>query len=94
MNQFTGVYKWQAILKDFKYIIPTLEKFALFHRCTFVKMEQCANHIDYQLPNDNIRVTQLIDNIECDHAPLKAAITFIKNTGLTCKMNDFEFNVA
>ena len=105
VNQFAGVDKWQAILKDCKDIMLNrmwkgqsaypLEKFVSLHRCAFVKMEQCVNHIDYQLPNDNTRITQLLDNIECDYAPLQAAMAFIKNdTGPTGKMNDFESSVA
>ena len=63
-------------------------------------MVACAEHVDYQLPNEHTRVTYLLDAIECNDPPLQAAIANIEedtgdgtlaNPG---KRNDFELAVA
>ena len=54
-------------------------------------MPQCADHVIYQLPNETTRVTYLLDAIECNDAPLQAAMALVRNdTGAAGKMNDFE----
>lgn len=54
-------------------------------------MSQCATHVNFQLPNENTRVTYLLDAIDCSDAPLQAAMALVRNdTGPTGKMNDFE----
>ena len=54
-------------------------------------MTQCIRHVDFQLPNELTRVTFLLDAIECNDAPLQAAMALVRNdTGPGGKMNNFE----
>jgi hypothetical protein len=54
-------------------------------------MQQCAEHVAFQLPNEHTRVTYLLDGIQCNDAPLQAAMALVRNdTDPTGKMNDFE----
>jgi hypothetical protein len=105
VQQYAGVDKWQALLTQQDDILHsrkwkgqsghTLEKFIGMHRNAFVSMSQCAQHINYQLPNENTRVTYLLNSIECNDAPLQAAMALVRNdTGVTGKMNDFEATAA
>ena len=58
-------------------------------------MTQCAEHVDYQLPNELTRVTYLLDAIENNDAPLQAAMSLCRNNQyLGGKMNDFEATAA
>lgn len=58
-------------------------------------MTQCATHVNYQLPNENTRVTYLLDAIDCADAPLQAAMALVRNdTEPHGKMNDFEATAA
>jgi hypothetical protein len=101
VQQYAGVDKWQAELKRQDELLHSrkwkaqsnlsLEKFIAQHRNAYVSMTQCADHVNYQLPNEGTRVTYLLDAIECNDAPLQAAMALVRNdTGLTGKMNDFE----
>jgi hypothetical protein len=101
VQQYAGVDKWQSELKRQDELLHTrkwkaqsnlpLEKFIAAHRNAFVSMTQCADHVNYQLPNEGTRVTYLLDAIECNDAPLQAAMALVRNdTGPTGKMNDFE----
>jgi hypothetical protein len=101
VHQYAGVDKWQAELKRQDELLHTrkwkaqsnlsLEKFIASHRNAYVSMTQCADHVNYQLPNEGTRVTYLLDAIECNDAPLQAAMALVRNdTGATGKMNDFE----
>ena len=42
-------------------------------------MEQCADHVDFQLSNETTRINYLLDAIECSDAPLQAKMTHYKN---------------
>jgi hypothetical protein len=54
-------------------------------------MEQCAQHVAFQLPNDHTRVGFLLDGIQNGDAGLNAAIAQIKaDDGPTGKRSDFE----
>jgi hypothetical protein len=54
-------------------------------------MQHCADHDAFQLPNKLTRVTYLLDAIQCNDAPLQAAIALVRNdTEPGGKMNDFE----
>jgi hypothetical protein len=54
-------------------------------------MSQCADHVDFQLPNELTRVTYLLDAIENNDAPLQAAMALCRNdTGPGGKMSNFE----
>jgi hypothetical protein len=99
--QYAGNDKWQAEIKLKDDLLHTrewkgqsnfsLEKFIAQHRNAFVSMQQCAEHVAFQLPNEHTRVTYLLDAIHCNDAPLQAAMALVRNdTGPAGKMNDFE----
>ena len=104
-SQYADQEKWQAELITQECIIHkqlwkgqgqfTLDSFLGQHRNAFVTMQECAQHVPYQLTNAQTRVTHLLDNIHCDNAPLQAAMRLVRNdmayTGrVLAKMNDFE----
>jgi len=61
------------------------------NRNAFISMTQCAEHVQFQLPNEQTRVGYLMDAIGCNDAPLQAAMALVRNdTGPTGKMNNFE----
>ena len=54
-------------------------------------MQQCAKHVDFQLPNEQTRVKYLLDAIVCSDAGLQAAMSMIRNDDrLDRKLNTFE----
>ena len=58
-------------------------------------MQQCAEHVDFQLPNEHTRVGYLIESIENSDASLQAALALVRNdTGPNGKRNDFEATAA
>lgn len=101
VSQYAGADKWQAELKKQEDVVHnriwkgqsnfTLDKFVAQHRNAYVMMEECSHHVPYQLPNAFMRVTHLLDNIQCDDAPLQASMALVRNdTDPTGKMNNFE----
>jgi flagellar hook-basal body complex protein FliE len=101
VDQYAGEDKWRAELKKQDDLLHTrkwkgnsnfsLERFVASHRNAHVSMTQCAQHVDFQLPNELTRVTYLLDAIECNDAPLQAAMALVRNdTGPEGKMNSFE----
>ena len=100
-NQYAGEDKWQAELKRQEEIVHSriwkghgqysLDRFVAQHRNAYAMMQECAEHVPYQLPNQFTRVTHLLDNIQCDHAPLQAAMALVRNDrDPNGKMNSFE----
>ena len=87
-NQYAGRDKWEAECKKQDELIHnrvwkgqsnySLEKFIAHQRNAFVSMEQCAQHVAFQLPNDHTRVGFLLDGIQSSDAGLNAAIAQIK----------------
>ena len=68
------------------------------HRNAFVTMQECAQHVPYQLPNTQTRVTHLLDTINCVNAPLQTAMSMVRNdttynATVLAKMNDVEVAV-
>ena len=55
-----------------------LEKFVAQHRSAFNAMQNAAEHVAYQLPNELTRVKYLLQGIECSDLDLKAAIAIVK----------------
>jgi hypothetical protein len=54
-------------------------------------MQQCAEHVDYQLPNEHSRVGYLLDAIQSTDPSLQAAMALVRNdTGADGKCNNFE----
>ena len=99
--QFIGKDKWQKELKKQEDLIHSqcwksngnilLETFISKHRQGFVSMQRCAEHIDYQLPNERTRVTYLLDAIKTNDPHLSAAIANVKaDDGPAGKRSDFE----
>lgn len=106
INQHAGVDKWEDELKAQEEFLKTrvwkgntnfaLEKFTDQHRSAFISMEQCAQHVNYQLPNEHTRVRYLLDAIVCQDAELLAAKAVVKSdkVGPTARRNHFENCVA
>jgi hypothetical protein len=79
-SQYAGQDKWHAELKQQSELLVTrkwkgqstfsLDRFVAQHRNAFVSMSQCAEHVDYQLPNGHTRVGYLLDAIESNDAAL------------------------
>ena len=101
LSQYAGEDKWRAEIKFQDDLLHnrkwkgqshfSLDKFIAQHRNAFVSMSQCADHVNFQLPNELSRVTYLLDAIENNDAPLQAAMALCRNdNGPDGKMNDFE----
>ena len=53
--------------------------------------EKCAEHVEYQLPNENTRVGYLLEGIQCSDAGLQAAMASVRtDDGPTGMRNTFE----
>ena len=58
-------------------------------------MEQCAEHVEYQLPNEHTHVSYLLEGIVCPDLGLQAAMASIHTNDETTGMqNDFEATAA
>ena len=58
-------------------------------------MSACAEHVQYQLPNEHSRVGFLIDAIQCADAGLQAAMASVKmDNGPNHLRNNFERAVS
>ena len=101
VRQYAGQDKWRAELKKQDELLHSrrwkgqqnfsLERFIAQHRNAFVSMTACAEHVDFQLPNELTRVNFLLDAIENNDAPLQAAMALVRNdTGVDGKMSNFE----
>jgi hypothetical protein len=100
-NQYAGRDKWEAEIKRQENLLHTrkwkgqsnfsLEAFISQHRNAFVSMQACAEHVQYQLPNEHSRVGFLLDAIENSDAGLQAAMASIRtDDGPAGKRNNFE----
>lgn len=100
LSQYAGEDKWRALIKESEDLMHrqrwkgqqsnySLEKFIGQHRAAFVNLTQCADHVNYQLPNEISRVTYLLDGLECMHPPLQASMALVRHDPVG-KMNDFE----
>ena len=65
---FDGILSWKG-QSNFP-----LQGFIAQHRNAFISMQQCAEHIAYQLPNEHTRVGYLLEGIQCPHLGLQAAM--------------------
>jgi hypothetical protein len=103
--QYAGTDKWEAEIKKANAVLLTrrwkgtqnftLEKFVSQHRNSYVTLQACAEHVEYQLPNAHSRVGYILDAIDSDDAPLQAAMANINDdTGPNGKRGDFEAAVA
>ena len=100
-NQYAGRDKWESEIKKQENLLHTrkwkgqsnfsLEAFISQHRNAFVSMQACAEHVQYQLPNEHSRVGFLLDAIENSDAGLQAAMASIRtDDGPDGKRNNFE----
>lgn len=100
-SQYAGEDKWEAEIKKQDDLLHTrvwkgqsnfpLEKFVQQHRNAYVSMEACAQHVNYQLPNQHTRVGYLLEGIQCEDAGLQAAMAAVRvDKGPNGKRNDFE----
>ena len=102
ISQHAGADKWERELKAQESFLTSriwkgntnfsLEWFIEQHRSAFISMEQCSQHVAFQLPNEQTRVRYLIDNIQCNDAELQASLAAIRmdKTGPNAKRNNFE----
>jgi hypothetical protein len=84
MTQYAGEDKWQSELKHQDELLHkrqwkgqsnfSLEKSIAQHRNAFLSMRQFTEHITFQLPNDQTRVSYLLDTIQCNDPGLQAAM--------------------
>jgi hypothetical protein len=104
-SQYAGKDKWESEIKRQDDLIHnrqwkgqsnfTLEKFVAQHRNAYVSMQQCAEHVAFQLPNEHTRVGYLLDAIQTSDAGLQAAIANIgTDDGPNGKRNNFEASAS
>ena len=100
-SQYAGNDKWEAKLKRQDDLLHQrqrkgqntfpLEGFIGQHRNAFVSMQQCAEHVSYQMPNEHTRVGYLLEGIQCSDAGLQAAMASVRtDNGADGMRNDFE----
>jgi hypothetical protein len=105
ISQYAGEDKWESELKKDESLLHTrkwkgqsnfpLEKHCAQHRNAFISMEQCAQHVDYQLPNQHSRVGYLLAGIENNDPGLQAAMAAVRtDKGPGGMRNNFEACVA
>ena len=97
-SQHLGKDKWDADIKKQESYLhtfvwkgnsnQTLESFVNKHRIAFTRLQQCAEHVMYTLPNERQRVKYLLDGIQSDDARLLAAIGSVQDDD--AKLGDFE----
>ena len=100
-NQYTGNDKWEAEIHKQDDLLHTrvwkgqsdfpLEGFIAQHCNAFVSMQQCAEHITYQLSNELTRVGYLLERIQCSDPGLQAAMASMRmDDGVNGMRSDFE----
>ena len=100
-SQYAGNDKWEAELKRQDDLLHQrqwkkqntfpLEGFIGQHCNAFISMQQCAEHVSYQLPNEHTWVGYLLEGIQCADAGLQAAMASVQTDNSADGMhNDFE----
>ena len=94
-SQYSGKDKWEAEITKQEQLLHTctwkgqsnfsLEHFISQHRNAYVSMSACAEHIQYQLPNEHSRVGLLIDAIQCSDAGLQAIVSRWTVAQMVCR---------
>ena len=101
MNQYAGDDKWKAEIKKQDDLLHTCiwkgqssflqEGFIAQHRNAYVSMQQCAEHVEYQLPNQHTCIGYLLEATQCPDPGLQAAMANIcTNNRLQGMHNNFE----
>ena len=104
-SQYAGNDKWEAYIKKQEQLLHTCiwkgqSNFSLEHfisqSCnTYVSILACAEHVQYQLPNEHSGIGFLLDAIQCADAGLQAAMASVKtDNGLEGMRNHFEQTAA
>jgi hypothetical protein len=99
--QYAGKDKWEVELSKQEEVLHnrewkgqtnfSLEKFVTLHRNAFVTMQQCAEHVAFQLPTEHTRVGYLLNAIQTSDAGLQAALAAVRTDDkATGKRNNFE----
>ena len=100
-NQYAGNDKSEAEIRKQDDLLHTqvwkgqsnfpLEDFIAQHCNAFVSMQQCAEHIAYQLPNELTRVGYLLEGIQCSDPGLQAVMVSVQmDDGVNRMRSDFE----
>ena len=101
VGQYAGNDKWEAEIQRQDDLLHnrvwkgqtnfSLESFISQHRNAFVSMQACAQHVEYQLPNEHTRVGYLLTGIQCPDPGLQAAMASVKtDNGPGGMRNNFE----
>ena len=87
--QYAGKDKWEAEIKKAIALLTTVKwkgtsNYLLSTHCARqrnanVTLQACANHVEYQLPNERTKVGFLLDSIESDDAGLNAALAHVRH---------------
>ena len=104
-SQYAGQDKWEAEIKRQDDLLHQrvwkgqssfpLEGFIAQHRNAYVSMQQCAEHVSYQLPNEHTRVGYLLEGIQCSDAGLQTAMASVRTDNDPNGMrNNFESAAA
>ena len=105
LSQHCGDDKWEAEIKTSDDFLKTklwkgntnhsLEKFMEQHRSAYITLQQCAEHVTYQLPHDRTRVKYLMDAIKCTDPGVVAALSSIRlDDGEAGMRNNFDLAVT
>ena len=105
ITQFAGEDKWESEIKAKEEVLHqlkwkgqsnyTLERHASQHRNAYVSLVACAEHVDYQLPNEHSRVGYLLESIQNNDPGLQAAMANVcSSKGLNGMRSNFEGMVA
>ena len=88
-NQCAGDDEWQAEIKRQDDLLHShewkgqsnfsLEKFVAQQRNACVSVQQCAEHVEFQSPNEFARVGCLSDAIQCSDALLQVVMALVCN---------------
>ena len=104
-SQYAGNDKWEAKIKKQEQLLHTqvwkgqtnflLEHIISQHHNAYVSMSACAEHVQYQLPNEHSRVGFLLDAVQCCDAGLQATMASVKtDNGPDGMQNHFEQTAA
>jgi hypothetical protein len=106
LQQHAGTDKWEKELKDQEGFMKTrvwkgntnhsLERFLEQHRTAYNSLKQCADHVQFQLPDEHTRVRYLMTAIQCKDPEIQAALANIRGDidGPEAKRNNFENAVS
>ena len=104
-SQYTGRDKWESEMHRQDDLLHNrvwkgqsnfpLEGFVTQHRNAFVSMQQCAEHVSFQLRNEHTRVGYLLEGIQSMDPGLQAAMASVKmDDGPNGMWNDFKAAAA